>query len=144
MRTSEVLKTNANIALTNTTTLLTYTSREVNEARWSHTCSRPCAFGKNEKKNEKKKTRKNLPHSTHHEIHSTPATATTSRRRAMKHVPRVRPHSPIDPRRVEIGLVQIPQSISRRMLHIRREIHRETDRQTDKLNNDPLYAPRYY
>ena len=69
-----------------------------------------------------------------------------SRRHATKHVPHVNPCSPasIDPRLVEVGLVQIPQSITRRMLYVRRQIHRETDRQTDKLNNDTLYAPRYY
>ena len=50
---------------------------------------------------------------THHEIHNTPATATTSRRRAMKHVPRVSPCSPasIDPEFVEVGLVQLSQSV---------------------------------
>ena len=62
------------------------TSREVNEARWPHTCSRPCAF--KEKKPKKKKKKKSAATKTHHEIHSSPATATTSRRRAMKHVPR--------------------------------------------------------
>ena len=35
-----------------------YTSREVNEARWPHTCSRPCAF--EEKKIEKKKNGKKI------------------------------------------------------------------------------------
>ena len=50
---------------------------------------------------------------THHEIHSSPVTATTSRRRATKHVPRVSPYSPasIDPGFVEIGLVQLSQSV---------------------------------
>ena len=50
---------------------------------------------------------------THHEIHIGPATATTSRRRATKHVPRVSPYSPasIDPGFVEIGLVQLSQSV---------------------------------
>ena len=49
----------------------------------------------------------------HHEIHSSPATATTSRRHATKYVPRVSPYSPasIDPGFVEIGLVQLSQSI---------------------------------
>ena len=71
---------------------------------------------------------------THHEIHSSPATATTSRRRATKHVPHVNPCSPasIDPRLVEIGLVQISQSITRRMLHIHREINRQADRPADR------------
>ena len=43
---------------------------------------------------------------TPHEIHSSPATATTTRRRATKHVPRVSPYSPalIDPGFVKIGL----------------------------------------
>ena len=65
-----------------------------------------------EKKKEKKHE-KSAPPKTHHEIHSSPVTATTSRRRAMKHVPRVRPHSPAstDPGFVEIGLVQLSQSV---------------------------------
>ena len=87
------------------------TSREVNEARPPHACSRPCAF---EEKKRKKKNAKNsaLP-KTHHESHSSPATATTSRRHVMKHVTRGRPHSPasIDPEFVEIGLVQPSQSV---------------------------------
>ena len=64
------------------------TCREVNEARRPYTCSRPCAF---EEKKTKTKTRNPAAPKTHHEIHSSPATATTSRRRAKKHVPRVRP-----------------------------------------------------
>ena len=78
-----------------------HTGREVNEARGPHTCSGPCAF---EVKERNPTTRK-----THHEILSSPATATTSRRRATKHVPRVTPysHASIDPRFVEIGLACI-------------------------------------
>ena len=50
---------------------------------------------------------------THHEIYGRPATATNSRRRAAKHVPRVSQHSPafIDPGFVKIGLVQLSQSV---------------------------------
>ena len=96
------------------------TSREVNEARGPHTCTRPCAFER--KKNRKKnKTRKNpAPPKTPHEIHSIPATATTSRRRVTKHVPCVSPYSPasIDPGFVEIGFALV-----KTMLHI----HRQTD-----------------
>ena len=48
-----------------------------------------------------------------HEVHCSPATATTSRRRATKHVPCVSPNMPvsIDPGFVEIGLVQLSQSV---------------------------------
>ena len=62
---------------------------------------------RSKKKNEKKKRKKNAPPETHHEIHSRPATAINSRRRAAKHVPRVSPFSPasIDPGFVEIGFV---------------------------------------
>ena len=62
------------------------------------------------KKNEKK--RNPAAPKTHHEIHSSPATATTSRRRDTKHVPRVSQYLPasIDPEFVEIGLVQPSQS----------------------------------
>ena len=66
------------------------------------------------KKNRKKKnTKTSAPPTTHREIHSSPATATTSRRCAMKHVPRVRPHSPasIDPGFVEISLVQLSRTV---------------------------------
>ena len=56
---------------------------------------------------------KSAPLKTHHEIHSSPATASNSRRHARKHVPRVSAYSPasIDPRFVEIGLVQLSQSV---------------------------------
>ena len=60
------------------------------------------------------KARKNpAPSKTHHESHISPATATASRRHVMKHVPRVSPYSPasIDPGFVEIGLVQLSQSV---------------------------------
>ena len=50
---------------------------------------------------------------THHQIHSSPTTATTWRRCEVKHVLRVSPYSPasIDPGFVEIDLVQLSQSI---------------------------------
>ena len=65
------------------------------------------------KKTKTKNEKKSAPPKTHHEIHSSPATATTSRRRATKHVPRVSPYSPasIDPGFVEIGLVQLSQLV---------------------------------
>ena len=66
------------------------------------------------KKIGKKKHAKKSPHPKHnHEIHSNPPTATTSRRRATKHVPRVSPYSPasIDHGFVEIGLEQLWQSV---------------------------------
>ena len=98
------------------------TSREANEVRWPHTCSRPYAF--EEKKNAKKST----PPKTHDEIHSSPATATTSKRRAVKHAPRVRTHLPasIDPGFVEIGHVQLSQSVKTTNV-----THTLTDTQTD-------------
>ena len=43
---------------------------------------------------KKQKQKNPAPPKTHHEIHSSPATATTSRRRATKHVSRVSPYSP--------------------------------------------------
>ena len=72
------------------------TSIEVNAARWPYTCIRPCAF---EEKKTKKNPEKSAQRKTHHEIHNNPATATTSRRRATKHVPHVSPysHASIDP-----------------------------------------------
>ena len=88
------------------------TSREVNEARRPHTCSRPCAFEK-EKKTSKKNEKNPAAPKTYYEIYSSPGTATTTRRRATKHVPRVSPysHAPIDPGFVVIGLVQLLQSV---------------------------------
>ena len=113
------------------------TSREVREASRPHACSRPSAF--EEKKRRKKERRKNpAAAKTHHEIHSSPATATTSRRRATKHVPRVSPYSPasIDPGFVEIGLVQLSQSVkTTNVTH--------TDRLTRQLNTGTQYAPRF-
>ena len=107
------------------------TSREVNEARRPHTCSRPCAV-------EEEKTLNPAAPKTHHEIHSSPVTATTSRRRAAKHVPRVSPYSPasMDLGFVKIGLVQLSQSVKTTNV-----THTLTD--TDYLNNGTLYAPRY-
>ena len=48
---------------THTNSIRLTTSREVNEARLPHTCSRPCAF--EEKINKFLKTRKNPPHPKH-------------------------------------------------------------------------------
>ena len=60
------------------------------------------------------KTRKKpAPPKTHYETHISPATATTSRQTATKCAPRVCPCPPasIDPGFVEIGLVQLSQSV---------------------------------
>ena len=84
------------------------------------------------KKIEKQKTqKKNAPPKTHHEIHSSPATATTSRRFATKHVPRVRPYSSasIDSGFVKIGFVQLSQSVKTTNV-----THTLTDTQTDQTN----------
>ena len=62
------------------------------------------------KENEKNQKRNPTTPKTHHEIRSIPAAATTSRRRATKHVPRVTPYShasSIDPGFVEVGLACI-------------------------------------
>ena len=59
------------------------------------------------------KGKKSAPPKTHHEIHSSPATASNSRQHARKRVPRVSPYSlaSIDPGFVEIGHVQLSQSV---------------------------------
>ena len=85
------------------------TSREVHEARLPRTCSRPCAF---EVKKTKKKTKSHqtLKKHTTKYIHSSPATATTSRRRAVKHAPLGSPYwhsSSIDPGFLEIRVACI-------------------------------------
>ena len=80
-------------------------------------------------------TRNTAAPKTHNKNHSSPATATTSGRLAMKHVPRVSPYSPasIDPGFVEIGLVQLSQSVkTTKISHTHRRIHRQIDRQTDR------------
>ena len=86
--------------------------------------------------------KKSAPPKTHHEVHSSPATATTSRRspatatisrrRATKHVPRVSPYSPasMDPGFVEFGLVQLSQSVKTTNV-----AHTHTDRHTDRQTN---------
>ena len=63
------------------------------------------------KTTNEKNTRNPAALKTHHEIHNNPATATTSRWRATKPVPRVSLYSPasIDPGLVEIDLVQLLQ-----------------------------------
>ena len=90
------------------------------------------------KKSEKKNTKKSAPPKTHHESHSSPATVTNSRRRATKKVPR--PYSPasIDAGFVEIGLVQLSQSVK-----TMNATHTLTDAKTDKKKNGTLYAPPY-
>ena len=85
----------------------------MNKATWPHTCSRPCAF---EVKKTKKKTKSHqtLKKHTTKYIHSSPATATTSRRRAVKHVPLGSPYSrssSIDLGFVEIGLACIHTNV---------------------------------
>ena len=116
-------------------------SRTVNEARRLHTSSKPCAL---EKKERRKKARNPASPKTHHEIDSSPATATTSRRRETKHVPSVSQHwsTSIDPGFVEIGLIQLSESVqTTNVTCIHPSIHPSihtgihtyilTDRQTD-------------
>ena len=71
---------------------------------------------------------------THHEIHSNPTTATTSRQRATKHVPRANPYSPasVDPGFVEIDLVQLSQSVkTTNVTHTQTDTDRQTGRQAN-------------
>ena len=82
------------------------------------------------KQSKKTHTKKSAPPKTHHERHSSPATATTSRRHVMKHVPRVSPHShaSIDPEFVEISLVQLSRSVKTTNV-----THTHTHRQTNEI-----------
>ena len=88
------------------------TSREVNEAGGDLILAAGRVRSK-QKKSKKNTEKKSAPPKTHHEIHSSPAIASNSRRHASKHVQRVTPYSPasIDPGFVEIGLVQLSQSV---------------------------------
>ena len=83
------------------------TSREVNEARGV------LILAADRVRSKKKSTKKSAPRKAHHETRTSPATATTSRRRAKNHVRRVSPCSPasIDSGFVEIGLVQLWPSV---------------------------------
>ena len=95
---------------------------------------------KETKKRKKAITKKSAVPKTHHEIHSNPVTVTNSRRRATKNVPPVGPYSltSIDPGFVEIGLVQLSQSVKTTNI-----THTLTHRQADESNNGTLYEPRY-
>ena len=79
---------------------------------------------------EEKNTKKSAAPETQYEIHSSPATATTSRQRATKHVPRVSPYSPasIDSGFVEVGLVQLSKSVKTTNV-----THSQNDRRKDTL-----------
>ena len=84
------------------------------------------------RRNKTNKNTKSCRTQKHHEIHSSPATVTTSRRRATTHVPRFSPYSPasIDPAFVEIGVVQLSKSVKTTNV---------TQYTTDKINNVSLY-----
>ena len=76
----------------------------------TRTCSRPCAFEEIRRNKNEKKQKKSASPKTYHEARSRPATATNSRRRASKHVPRGSPYSrasSIDAGFVEISLACI-------------------------------------
>ena len=73
---------------------------------------------------KKKITTKSAPPKTHDEIHSSPATATTSRRLATKHVPPTRPCSLAS---INHGFVETALVITKND-----EWYAYTDRQTDR------------
>ena len=83
------------------------------------TCSRPCAFEVKKTKKEKTKSHQTLK-KTHNEIvyiHSSPAAATTSRRRAVKHVPLGSPYSHSSS--IDLGLVKIGLACIRTYVYTR-------------------------
>ena len=91
-----------------------------------------CAFDVEKQKNKTKCHQTLKKHTTKH-IHSSPATATTSRRRATRHIPRGSPYTPasIDPGFVELGLVQPSQSTkTTNVTHTLTDTDRQTDGQT--------------
>ena len=97
---------------------------------------------KKKKRFEKDKhTKKPASPKTHHHIYSGSATEINSSRRATKHVPRVGACSlaSIDPGCVEIGLVQLSQTVkTTNVTHALTDTQtdRRTDGQTDYLNDD--------
>ena len=72
-----------------------------------------CVRSKEIKNKTKNKPEKSATLKIHYETHNNPATATTSSRRVVKHVTRVRPHSPAstDSGFGEISPVQLSQSV---------------------------------
>ena len=104
------------------------------------------------KDRKQKNTKKSAPPKTQHEIHSNPATATTSRRSATKYVSYVSPYSPasINTGFAEIGLVLLSQSVKTKNVKLALT-GTQTDRQTEtdvrtgrQIKNSTLYPPRYY
>ena len=90
--------------------------RDVSSWRLLSCCLKYEAAGRvrsRKKRKRKQNTRKPVAPKIHHEIHNSPATVITSRRRAAKRVPRVSPysHASIDPGFAEIGLVQLSKSV---------------------------------
>ena len=86
-------------------------------------------------RSKKKKRKESAPPKTHHEIHSSPATGTTSRRFVTKNIPCLSPRSPasVDPGFVEIDLVQLSQTVkTTSVTHAHRQTDRQTDRQRDR------------
>ena len=113
-----------------TMVLTIFTSKDVNEARGGLIL----AVGRvrSKKKKNEKKTRKNPPHPKH----TTKSAAARQPRpprdgARKKHVPRISPYLPasIDPGFVEIGLVQLSQSVKKTNV--------------THTHNGTLYAPRY-
>ena len=97
-------------------------------------------------KKKQKKIRSTL---THHEIHSSPKIATTSRRLATKHVLRGSPYSRActDSEFVTISLVQLSRPVNpTNVAHTHTATDKQTgqtDRQADSFNNGTLYAQWY-
>ena len=91
------------------------------------------AAGRVRSKKRKRKTRTRSPAApkTNHELHSSPATATTSERSATKHVPRVGPYAPasVDPEFVD-NLPPTAPAITKND-----ECYTYTDRQTARQTN---------
>ena len=86
---------------------VSYTHLRAHETRGNLVCR---LLLEKKKTVKRKNTKKSAAPETHHEIHNSAATATATRRRATKHVPRVSPYlhaSSIDPGFVEIGLASI-------------------------------------
>ena len=79
---------------------------------------------------EKKDTENLAAPKTHHDMYDSAVAATTSRHRATKHVPCVRPYVPasMDPEVVEIDLVQLSQSVKTTNVE-----HTHPDRQTNEV-----------
>ena len=101
------------------------TSREVNEERRPHACNRPCALEAKKRQKSTKSRRTNTPRNPQQPGDRDHLETACDETRPTR-LPMLARF--IDPGVLEIGLVQLSQSVKlRRILHIQRQTGRQTD-----------------